>query len=122
MIDVDRYDCNFLLEEQVEASNKHFTDLEDEYCQSKDKYIKLSDLQKFPIRLNHYDEVNGSLKYVFGIENVIEYAECLPGYYLDNIISELEDLYDLANENQKLAVKQAIEIVRRNFKETEENE
>ena len=35
---------------------------------------------------------------------------------------ELEDLYDLANENQKLAVKQAIEIVRRNFKETEENE
>lgn len=122
MIDDYMYDCDFSLEEQIEASNKHFADLEDEYCQPHDKYIKLSDLQKFPIRLNHYDEVNGSLKYIFGIENVIEYAECLPGYYLDNIISELEVLHDLVNENQKLAVKQAIEIVRRNFKETEENE
>lgn len=122
MIDVDRYDCDFSLEEQAEALKEYFADLEDECYQCNDKYIKLSDLQKFPIRLNHYDEGNGSLKYIFGVENVIEYAEYLPGYYLDNIISELEDLYDLANENQKLAVKQAIEIVRRNFKETEENE
>ena len=27
MIDVDRYDCDFSLEEQVEASEKHFADL-----------------------------------------------------------------------------------------------
>ena len=121
MIDDDKYDCDFSLEEQAEASKKHFSDLEDECCPH-DKYIKLSDLQKFPIRLDHYDEINGSFKYVFGIENVIEYAECLPGYYLDNILSELEVLHDLVNESQKLAVKQAIEIVRRNFKETEENE
>lgn len=26
MIDVDRYDCDFSLEEQVEASNKHLMD------------------------------------------------------------------------------------------------
>lgn len=119
MIDDDRYDCDFSLEEQAEASKKHFEDLEDECCQSHDKYIKLSDLQKFPIRLDHYDEVNGNLKYVFGIENVIEYAECLPGYYLDNILSELEVLHDLVNESQKLAVSQAIEIVKRNFEEIE---
>ena len=119
MIDDDKYDCDFSLEEQAEASKKHFADLEDECCQSHDKYIKLSDLQKFPIRLNHYDEINGSFKYVFGIENVIEYAECLPGYYLDNILSELEVLHGLVNESQKLAVSQAIEVVKNNFKVTE---
>ena len=31
MIDVDRYDCDFLLEEQVEASEKHFADLGEAY-------------------------------------------------------------------------------------------
>ena len=50
---------------------------------------------------------------------MIEYAECLPGYYLDNILSELEVLHDLVNESQKLAVSQAIEVVKRNFKVTE---
>ena len=119
MIDDYIYDCDFSLEEQIEASNKHFADLEDEYCQPHDKYIKLLDLQKFPIRLNHYDEINGSLKYVFGIENIIEYAECLPGYYPDNIILELEALYELVNESQKPVVDQAIEIVKRNFEEIE---
>ena len=31
MIDVDRYDCDFSLEEQVEASEKHFADLGEAY-------------------------------------------------------------------------------------------
>ena len=31
MIDDYRYDCDFSLEEQAEASKKHFEDLEDEY-------------------------------------------------------------------------------------------
>lgn len=42
------------------------------------RYIKLEDLQKFPIRKNHYDKKNGSEIYVFGVEDVLEYAECLP--------------------------------------------
>lgn len=41
-------------------------------------WIRLSDLQKFPIRIDHYDRVHGDEKYVFGVEAVIEYAENLP--------------------------------------------
>ena len=33
---------------------------------------------QFPIRLNHFDEVNGDVKYVFGVEDVLEYAQHLP--------------------------------------------
>ena len=40
--------------------------------------IRLSDLQKFPIRRDHYDRVHGDEKYIFGVEDVIEYAEHLP--------------------------------------------
>lgn len=41
-------------------------------------YIKLEDLQKFPIRIDHYDKENGNESFVLGIESVIEYAENLP--------------------------------------------
>lgn len=41
-------------------------------------YIKLEDLQNFPIRIDHYDKENGNEHFVFGIESVIEYAEHLP--------------------------------------------
>lgn len=41
-------------------------------------WIRLSDLQKFPIRIDHYDRIHGDEKYVFGVEDVIEYAENLP--------------------------------------------
>ena len=43
-----------------------------------EKLIRLSDLQKFPIRINHYDKVNGNEHFVLGIESVLEYAEHLP--------------------------------------------
>lgn len=42
------------------------------------KYIALSELQKFPIRKDHYDKEHGNEHFIFGIETVIEYAECLP--------------------------------------------
>ena len=42
------------------------------------KYIKLEDLMKFPIRLDHYDKEHGSKDFVYGIETVFEYAESLP--------------------------------------------
>ena len=41
------------------------------------KYIKLEDLMKFPIRLNHYDKEHGSKDFIYGIETVLEYAENL---------------------------------------------
>ena len=44
------------------------------------KYIRLEDLQQFPIRKNHYDKEHGSEHFIFGVESVIEYAEHLPTY------------------------------------------
>lgn len=40
--------------------------------------IDLSELQKFPIRLDHYDKEHGDEHFVYGIESLMEYAECLP--------------------------------------------
>ena len=42
------------------------------------KYIKLEDLMKFPIRLDHYDKEHGNKNFIYGIETVLEYAENLP--------------------------------------------
>lgn len=42
------------------------------------RLIDVDELAKFPIRLNHYDRINGNEHYVFGIEAVLEYAENLP--------------------------------------------
>lgn len=40
--------------------------------------IRLSDLMEFPIRIDHYDKVNGNEHFVYGVETVLEYAEYLP--------------------------------------------
>lgn len=42
------------------------------------RIIDADELNKFPIRLNHYDKEHGDEKYVFGVEAVLEYAEYLP--------------------------------------------
>lgn len=41
-------------------------------------YIKLEDLQKFPVRRNNYDKANGNESLIDGAETVLEYAENLP--------------------------------------------
>ena len=43
-----------------------------------DRLISLDELNKFPIRLDHYDKEHGSEVFVLGIESVLEYAEYLP--------------------------------------------
>lgn len=43
-------------------------------------YIKLEDLQKFPIRKDHYDKEHGDEHFIYGVETVFEYAEYLPTY------------------------------------------
>lgn len=45
---------------------------------SKGDLISRADVLKYPIRLDHYDEVNGSREFVYGVESVIEYVESLP--------------------------------------------
>ena len=42
------------------------------------RLIDLDELLKFPLRLDHYDTENGDIRYVYGIEAVLEYAEYLP--------------------------------------------
>jgi hypothetical protein len=42
------------------------------------RLIDADALAKFPIRVNHYDKVNGNEHFVLGIESVLEYAEYLP--------------------------------------------
>lgn len=43
-------------------------------------YIKLEDLQKFPIRRDHCDKEHGNEHFIYGVETVLEYAEYLPTY------------------------------------------
>lgn len=61
-------------------------------------YIKLEELQKFPIRKDHYDKEHGNEHFIYGVETVFEYAEYLPTY---DVVprAELEQLqhkYELA--------------------------
>lgn len=54
--------------------------------------IDLDDLKKFPIRNNHYDEEHGDLKFVLGIESLMEYAESLPtAFDIDMVINQIEE-------------------------------
>ena len=41
-------------------------------------YIKREDIFKYPIRLSNYDENNGDLRFVLGIESVLDYIEHIP--------------------------------------------
>ena len=41
-------------------------------------YIKLEDLQRYPIRAYHYDKEHGNVNFINGVEAVLEYAEQLP--------------------------------------------
>lgn len=48
--------------------------------------ISRADVLKYPIRLNHYDEENGSREFVYGVESVIEYVESLPSADAEPIV------------------------------------
>lgn len=43
-----------------------------------DKYIKLEDLQKYPIRADHCDKEHANEDFMLGIESVMEYAQNIP--------------------------------------------
>ena len=44
------------------------------------RYVKLSDIQSFPIRLDHCDRKNGNIHFIQGIESVMEFVDYLPQY------------------------------------------
>ena len=45
-----------------------------------EKFIRLADLMKFPIREDHYDKEHGNENFIYGIETVFEYIDALPKY------------------------------------------
>ena len=45
-----------------------------------EKFIRLADLQKFPLRRDHYDKEHGNEHFIYGIETVFEYIDELPKY------------------------------------------
>ena len=62
-----------------------------------DRLISLDELNKFPIRLDHYDKEHGSEDFVLGIESVLEYAEYLPtvaAVPVSELLSLRDNLYE----------------------------
>lgn len=45
---------------------------------SKGDLVHKSTIMKYPIRMDHYDEENGNLDFILGIESVLEWVESLP--------------------------------------------
>lgn len=67
------------------------------------QYIKLEDLQKFPIREDHCDKEHGNENFIFGIETVLEYAEHLPTY---DVVPKTEvERLEAEKETLELSVK-----------------
>ena len=61
------------------------------------RLIDADELNKFPIRLDHYDREHGSEDFVLGIESVLEYAEYLPtiaAVPVSEILSLRDNLYE----------------------------
>ena len=61
------------------------------------RLIDADELNKFPIRLDHYDKEHGSEAFVFGIESVLEYAEYLPtvsAVPVSELLSLRDNLYE----------------------------
>ena len=61
------------------------------------RLIDADELNKFPIRLDHYDKEHGSKDFVFGIESVLEYAEYLPtvsAVPVSELLSLRDNLYE----------------------------
>ena len=61
------------------------------------RLIDADELNKFPIRLDHYDKEHGSESFVFGIESVLEYAERLPtvaAVPISELLSLRDNLYE----------------------------
>lgn len=61
------------------------------------RMIDADELNKFPIRLDHYDKEHGSEVFVLGIESVLEYAEYLPtiaAVPVSELLSLRDNLYE----------------------------
>lgn len=91
MIDVDRYDCDFSLEEQVEASEKHFADLGEAYNEMLErKSVPLLEIDK-----NFETILLCAVRYAIGRQTympplVIDYITPLLPYLSDECLMWLD--------------------------------
>ena len=46
------------------------------------RYVKIDDIQSFPIRIDRCDHKNGNIHFILGIETVMEFIDYLPQYEL----------------------------------------
>lgn len=61
------------------------------------RLIDADELNKLPIRLDHYDKEHGDKAFILGIESVLEYAEYLPtiaAVPVSEILSLRDNLYE----------------------------
>ena len=85
-------DLNMLTEDEndvVEKNDEVIDHLDVQKCHINTEpsdLISRAEVLKYPIRLDHYDEVNGSRQFVYGVESVIEYVEALPSYDRPTIV------------------------------------
>lgn len=92
MIDDDRYDCDFSLEEQVEASEKHFADLGEAYNEMLErKSVPLLEIDK-----NFETILLCAVRYAIGRKSympslVIDYITPLLPYLSDNTLRLIAD-------------------------------
>lgn len=65
------------------------------------QYIKLEDIQAYPIRLNKCDKKNGNLHFILGIESVMEYVDYLPIYELSDTEPIIRQDFDYEDFEQQ---------------------
>lgn len=92
MIDDDRYDCDFSLEEQVEASEKHFADLGEAYNEMLErKSVPLLEIDK-----NFETILLCAVRYAIGRKTyipslVIDYITPLLPYLSEDVLKLIAD-------------------------------
>ena len=66
----------------------------EEAKQGESTYVRLEDIQKFPIRKDHHDKRNGNEHFIYGIESLMEYIELLPRWKIeDNPFTQSNELH-----------------------------
>lgn len=120
MIDVDRYDCDFSLEEQVEASEKHFADLGEAYNEMLErKSVPLLEIDK-----NFETILLCAVRYAIGRQTyipslVIDYITPLLPYLSEDVLKLIaneiteHDTYEGALGDEKIDKPYWIDFLRK---------
>jgi hypothetical protein len=82
-----------------------------------DAYVKLSDLDRFPIREDHCDQAHADEHFINGIETVFEYIETLPKTEIRSVedlmeqIKQIKRSFDSPNADYKTGYLCALSVM-----------